>query len=101
MDAATLDAIEGGADDVQEEDNELVIYTVVNQLNAVRVKLGELGYTIKDAELAYVPKSMVEISDEKIGRQLLKLMDTLEEMDDVTATHSNFDIAESLMEVLA
>ncbi len=101
FEAATLDAIEAGADDVDQEESQLVVYTVAKDLNAVQKKLGEMGYTVKDAELAYVPRNTLLVEDEKTARQLLKLMDALEDMDDVTATHSNFDISEELMKALA
>lgn len=100
IESATLDAIEAGADDVENEDGELVIYTVANQLNAVQTKLGEMGYDIKSSELAYVPQNTILISDQKAAQQLMKIMDLLEDMDDVTATHANFDIDDSLIEAL-
>jgi YebC/PmpR family DNA-binding regulatory protein len=101
VETAALDAIEAGAEDVAEDGGELTVYTVANQLNSVQSKLGEMGYDTKSAELAYIPKSMVPIADEKIAGQLLRLMDALDELDDVTATHANFDIDESLMKALA
>ncbi|HSX41476.1 MAG TPA: YebC/PmpR family DNA-binding transcriptional regulator [Candidatus Saccharimonadales bacterium] len=101
VDTATLDAIEAGAEDVEQDGKELVVYTVANQLNAVQKKLTEMGYDAKSAELAYVPKSTVIISDQKAAQQLLRLMDALDDMDDVTATHANFDIADEIMQALA
>lgn len=98
---ATLDAIEAGADDVEVDDDEVVVYTLANQLNAVQTKLTEGGYEVKSAELAYVPKITIVIEDEKAARQLLRLMDALDEMDDVTATHANFDLSDELAEQLS
>lgn len=100
MDAATLDAIEAGADDVIEEDDELVVYTVSNQLDAVRKALIAAGYEIADAELAYVPKDTVVLSDAKTAQQVLKIMDLLEDHDDITGTYSNFDIDPALEDEL-
>lgn len=100
IDAAALDAIEAGADDVDQDEAELVVYTAPKQLNAVQTKLTEMGYDAKSAELAYIAKSTVMISDQKAAQQLLRLMDALDDMDDVTATHSNFDIAEEIMKAL-
>ncbi len=100
LEEATLDAIEAGADDVESEDTELVVYTVPKQLNAVQTKLTEMGYNIKSSELAYIAKNTVLIEDEKTAQQLLRLMDTLEEMDDVTTTHANFDFSDKLSESL-
>lgn len=100
VDSAALEAIEAGADDVEQDEGELVVYTVANQLNAVQKKLAEAGYDAKLAELQYVPRSTVKISDQKAAQQLLRLMDALDDMDDVTATHSNFDISEEIMKAL-
>ncbi|HEX7259935.1 MAG TPA: YebC/PmpR family DNA-binding transcriptional regulator [Candidatus Saccharimonadia bacterium] len=96
LEAATLDAIEAGADDVEAGDKELVVYTVANQLNAVQTKLTEMGYAVKSSELAYIAKNTVVIDDEKVAGQLLRLMDALEDMDDVTTTHANFDFSDAL-----
>jgi YebC/PmpR family DNA-binding regulatory protein len=101
LEAATLDAIEAGADDVEEEDGTLVVFTAPKQLNAVRTKLTEMGYDINAAALAYIPKTTILVEDEKTARQLLRLMDALDDMDDVSATHANFDISEALMRALA
>jgi YebC/PmpR family DNA-binding regulatory protein len=100
LDAATLDAIEAGAEDVENDDGELVVYTVANQLNAVQTKITEMGYEITSAELAYVPKSTVMISEEKTANQLLKIMDSLEDLDDVTNTFANFNLTPELAESL-
>lgn len=101
IDTATLDAIEAGADDVQTESGELVVYTVANQLNAVQKKLSEMGYEISASELAYIPQNTIVIADEKTAGQLLRIMDLLEEMDDVVATHANFDFDESILKGLS
>jgi transcriptional/translational regulatory protein YebC/TACO1 len=100
LETATLDAIEAGADDVDTEEGELVIYTRPNQLNAVQTKMTEMGYAPDSAELAYIARQNIMIEDEKVAGQLLRLMDALEEMDDVTATHSNFDFSDELAESL-
>jgi YebC/PmpR family DNA-binding regulatory protein len=100
LETATLDAIEAGADDVDNEDDALVVYTRPNQLYAVQTKLTEMGYNIESAELAYIARQTILIEDAKAAGQLLRLMDALEEMDDVTATHANFDFSDELSESL-
>jgi YebC/PmpR family DNA-binding regulatory protein len=100
LDAATLDAIEAGADDIEAEDSELTVYTAANQLNAVRTKLSQAGYDIKSAELAYLPHTMLTIEDEKVAGQLLRLMEALDDMDDVSNTYANFDFSDELSEKL-
>jgi len=101
IEAATLDAIEAGADDVEEGDGELTIYTDPKQLNAVQTKLVAQGYKSESAELAYIPKNTMVITDEKTAKQVVKLMDALDEMDDVTATHTNFDVDDEVAKTLA
>jgi YebC/PmpR family DNA-binding regulatory protein len=101
LETATLDAIEAGADDVENADGQLVIYTVANQLKNVQAKLEEMGYAVAESELAYIPKNTMMINDEKTAQQLLKLMDVLDDMDDVTATHANFDFDPELAKSLA
>lgn len=101
MEAATLDAIEAGAVDVDEDGAELTVYTNPKELNAVQTKLTEMGYTSESAELAYIPKNTMVISDSKIAQQIMKLMDTLDDMDDVAATHANFDFNEETAKALA
>jgi YebC/PmpR family DNA-binding regulatory protein len=98
MDAATMDAIEAGAEDVDEGEGELIVYTKPTDLDVVRKALAAKGYQIEKAELSFEPNTTVEIADEATARKLMRLMDTLEELDDVTATYSNFDIAPAVME---
>ncbi len=101
LDAATLDAIEAGAEDVEVDGENLVVYSVANQLNAVQTKLTEMGYDVRSSELAYLAKNTIVIEDEKVAGQLLRLMDALEDMDDVTSTHANFDFSDALSEALS
>jgi YebC/PmpR family DNA-binding regulatory protein len=93
---ATMDAIEAGAEDIDDDQaGELTVYTAPTQLDAVRSKLSESGYQVESAELAYVPKTTVTVSDAKTAATLMRLMDALEDLDDVTATYANFDIPET------
>jgi len=95
---AQLEAIEAGAEDVIEEDDELVIYTEMKRLAAVRDALKESGLEVIEAELVYAPNDMIKIDDANVAKKIVKLMDSIEEVDDVVATHSNFDIDESLLD---
>ena len=103
-DAATMDAIEAGAEDV-ESGNELdaprlVVYTKPTELDAVRKGLVEAGYVPETAELSSEPSTTVAITDEATARKIMKLMDALEDLDDVTNTYANYDIATELLETL-
>ena len=92
-----LEAIDAGAEDIFEEPEtgETVIHTDQKDLAKVRDAL-KGGYEVVDAELTYVPNSTMEISDSETARKAINLMDALEDLDDVTATHTNFELADSL-----
>ncbi len=100
LEAATMDAIEAGAEDVEEGEGELIVYTRPTDLDAVRKALAEKGYQAEKAELSFEPNTTIAVTDEATARKLMRLMDALEDLDDVTATYSNFDIAPELMERL-
>lgn len=93
-----LAAIEAGAIDVQEENGESVVYTEPTDMAKVRDALKDAGYEITEAELTFVPNTTVEVTDEATAGKIMRLMDALDECDDVTNTHVNFDIDESLLQ---
>jgi YebC/PmpR family DNA-binding regulatory protein len=97
-----MQAIEAGAEDVQEEKAEdgsieSVIYTDAKELAKVRDALKEVGLEISEAELTYAPNNTVEVTDAATAGKIMRLMDALEAQDDVTNTHVNFDIPEELV----
>lgn len=92
-----LQALEAGAEDVQDEDGESIIYTEAKDLAKVRDSLRENGLEVLEAELTYVPNNSVEISDAATAGKILRLMDALDALDDVINTHVNFDIPEALI----
>ncbi len=101
LESATFAAIEAGADDVEEGDGELIVYTKPTELEAVRKALAVTGYEPTKAELSFEPATTISITDPDIAKKLVRLMDALDDLDDVTATYANFDIAPELMEQLA
>jgi len=98
LDLATMDAIDTGAEDVEEGDHELIVYTKPTELDTVRKALAAKGYEADKAELAFEPNNTVPVTDADTARKLLRLMDALDELDDVTATYANFDIDPALMD---
>lgn len=92
-----MQAIDAGAEDVQDEDGESVIYTEPSELAKVRDGLKDAGLEITEAELTYVPNNTVAISDKETAGKIMRLMDALDDVDDVTNTHVNFDIPEDLL----
>lgn len=97
-DETQLQAIESGAEDVtsEPETSETVVYSAPNELAKVREALKAAGLEVVEAELTYVPNSTLEINDRETARKIVNLMDALEDLDDVVATHTNFDIADGI-----
>ena len=93
-----LKAIDAGAEDIFEEaeNGETVIYTAPNELGKVRETLKAAGLEIVEAEQTYVPNSNLEVSDPETVRKVINLMNALEDIDDVTNTHTNFEIKEGV-----
>jgi YebC/PmpR family DNA-binding regulatory protein len=92
-----MQAIDAGAEDMQEEGDESVIYTAPTDLAKVRDNLKGQGVEITEAELTYVPNTTVEITDKDTAGKIMRLMDALEDVDDVSNTYVNFDIDDSLI----
>lgn len=96
-DDVLMQALEAGADDVQEEDGESIIYTDPKELAKVRDALQAAGLEVAEAELTYVPNNIVEVSDASTAGKIMRMMDALEDQADVSTTHVNFDIPENLL----
>jgi YebC/PmpR family DNA-binding regulatory protein len=90
-------AIDAGAADVQEEDGESLVYTEPRDLAKVRQSLSDTGLGVLEAELTYVPNTTIEVDDASTAGKIMRLMDALDDLDDVTNTHVNFDIPENLI----
>lgn len=95
-DEALLAALDAGAEDAEIEDGKLVITTDPKALHAVRDALNAAGLTVESAELTYQAQNTILVEEAETARKIVKLMDVLDELDDVVATHSNFDISESI-----
>lgn len=95
-DDAMMAVLDAGAEDVEESDGELQVYTDSKELAKVRDAIAAVGLEVSEAELTYVPNSTVEITDPVVAQKIMNLMDALDELDDVVATHTNFDIADSV-----
>lgn len=92
-----LKAIDAGAQDIEKEEGRLFIYTFPHQLEQVKRGLEEGGVNISEAKLSFEPKTTVPITDKEKASQILKLMEALEEIEDVTAVYANFDIPSELV----
>ncbi len=93
-------AIDAGAEDIARDDDVFEIITAPTELVAVRDALREAGIDIESAELTHRPKTRVPVDEGEAGK-LMKLIDFLEDSDDVTAVHANFDVDADVLERIA
>lgn len=96
--AAELAAIEAGAADLEKADDFLLVKTEPAKLMEVRKKLAEQNLKVESAELSFEPTNEIKIEDADTARKILKLVEALEEDEDVDSVSANFDIEESLIE---
>lgn len=94
-------ALEAGAEDVVEEDDEFQVITAPEAFDAVHEALEKNKVRFIDASITMIPQNNIEVTDEKIAISLLKLLENLEDHDDVQRVHANFDIDDELMEKLS
>jgi YebC/PmpR family DNA-binding regulatory protein len=100
-DELTLAAAEGGADDVALDGSSYQVTVAPESLAAVREAIEAAGLPVDSAELTMVPKTTVEVDEETVARKVLRLVDALEENDDVQDVYANFDIPERMLEAAA
>src|SRR3954454_2376026 len=93
-------AIDAGAEDIVVDDDVFEVLSEPADLAAVRQSLADAGIEIEDAQVAYRPKSLVPL-DEDGATKLLRLIDGLEDQDDVDAVHANFDVPADVLERVA
>jgi|SRR5690554_726457 len=98
-DDAIMAALEAGAEDAEFEDGILSLYTSPSDLHTVSGYLEQNGFTVKTIELTRIPTSTVEADD--VAEKLLKLIDKLEDLDDVQKVFANYKISDSILEKLA
>lgn len=90
-------AIDAGADDVQNEEQDTIVYTKAKELAQVRDALRSNNLEILEAELTYVANTTVTIEDSATAGKIIRLMEALDAIDDVVNTHVNFEIADSVV----
>lgn len=93
-------ALDSGAEDMTAQDDNLEIITSPEDFEAVRKAVEESGATIIEAELTMLPQSTVK-SEGKEAERMLRLMEALEDSDDVQKVYANFDIADDILEAAA
>jgi len=100
-DELTLAAAEGGADDVTLDGSTYQVVSAPEALTTVREAVEGAGFSVESAELTLVPKTTVEVAEEAAAKKILRLIDQLEENDDVQDVYANFDIPEQVLEAVA
>jgi len=100
-DELTLAAAEGGAEDVELDGSVFEVSCAPEHLAAVRQAIEEAGIKVESAELSMVPKTTVEVAEEPSAKKLIRLIEALEENDDVQGVYANFDIPEQVLEAVA
>jgi YebC/PmpR family DNA-binding regulatory protein len=97
-DELSLEALDLGADDVEPvsaDDETLTIYTDPSDLENIRQALEGKEYQIVKSETTMVPKTRIDLSDEKVAHQTIRLIEKLEDLDDVQNVHTNADFPET------
>ena len=89
---ALLQVLDAGAEDAIEESGGLSVYTDMKDLAKVRAAPVQAGLHVEDAELQYVANNDVPVGDMETARKLMRVLDAVEELDDVTNVHTNADI---------
>jgi YebC/PmpR family DNA-binding regulatory protein len=95
-----MPAVDAGAEDISTDDDVFEVITEPAQLAPVRRALQDAGVEMESAELVYRPTSTVPV-DEQHAARLMKLIERLEELDDVSAVHANFDVSADVLERVA
>ena len=91
-------ALEAGAEDVEEQENDYRVVTTPEDFTAVREALGEADMAFENAEITMEPQNSIDL-DAGTAKQTLRLIDALEENDDVQEVYANFDISDEVMAV--
>jgi YebC/PmpR family DNA-binding regulatory protein len=92
--------IESGATDFEIESDRVIVYTEPKDLIAVKKSLENDGLTIDSAELTYVATNEITVTDLEKAEKIIKLIDALEELDDVVSVYANFDFPSEVLEKL-
>ncbi len=100
-DELVLAAAEGGADDVELDGSLYQVTSAPESLSSVREAIEGAGFPVESAELSMVPKTTVAISEEPTAKMIVRLVEGLEDNDDVQDVYANFDISEATLEAVA
>lgn len=91
-----LAVLDAGAEDAVEEDEGITVYTDPKDLNKVRSGLIDANLIVEEAELQYVPNIPVEVGEQETAEKVLRLLDAIDDLDDVVNVHTNANITASV-----
>ena len=95
-----LTALDGGAEDIVDDGDSWRVMTPPTELHAVRTALEAAGIGIESSDLTMVPQATVPLDTAEAARKVLRLIDALDDHDDVQAVHANFDIPDTILETM-
>jgi YebC/PmpR family DNA-binding regulatory protein len=95
-----LVAADGGAEDIEQDGDVFQVTSAPESLTSVREAIEAAGFSVDSAELQLLPKTTVAVEDEAKARQVMRLIDALEDNDDVQDVYANFDIPEQVLEAV-
>ena len=95
-----LAALDGGAEDIVDDGDSWRVMTPPSDLHAVRTALDGAGITVESADLTMVPQATIALDTAESAKRVLRLIDALDDHDDVQAVHANFDIPDNILETV-
>jgi YebC/PmpR family DNA-binding regulatory protein len=96
-----LVAADAGAEDIEDAGDDWQVTTPPTELHVVRTSIEAAGISVASSDLTMVPTTTVELAEEAAAKSVLRLIDALEDHDDVEAVHANFDIPENVLEAVS
>jgi YebC/PmpR family DNA-binding regulatory protein len=95
-----LSALDAGAEDITDDGEAWRVTTAPTDLHAVRTALDEAGFTVGSSDLTMVPQATIALDSAESAKKVLRLIDALDDHDDVQAVHANFDIPDAILETV-
>jgi len=90
-------ALEAGAEDIRNEGDHFEVITELSEFDAVAKALEEKAIECESSEIVYLPNTLVPITDADVAKQIIRLTEALDDLEDVKAVHANYDIDEKLL----
>jgi transcriptional/translational regulatory protein YebC/TACO1 len=88
---------DAGAEDMNQDGDRFVVTCAPNDLNSVRSALEAAGLSVESAELSLEPTATVAVPDEADAKKVLRMLEAIDDHDDVQAVHANYDISDEVL----